>query len=397
MRLGKKVVLIFASLLLIPLVLSNASADTANVSIVVGAALTTNAKFYDPHIVKVKIGTTVVWTNYDTAAHTVTSGAPTSEDSGQLFDSGLFGPNRTFSHKFDNEGTFDYYCVVHPWMTGKVIVSSEAGNFGILKNTEGGRFSVELVVSPPIIEAGKSAKFVLSFFNPTTQLTERNIVYDFAVTKDGQKLVDKKQVQALSGVVVEEVSFESDQSGTFMVSVENVHYATEPPDPTNDDVSFSVDVVGVPERRGEAMPPMTQRTDAGRFDVQVIFSPTVIEPNKPQNFAISFFDSRTGAVARNIFYDFAIIKDGKDLVIRKGQNAPTGTSVESFTFKEDQTGSVTVKVANARLFGEPAVSADAAEFSVTVVPEFPLGIMLVATAAIAAIVLVGRFKKLPHF
>ena len=37
-------------------------------------------------------------------------------------NSGMLGPNDTFKHTFMRTGVFDYHCIVHPFMTGKVIV-----------------------------------------------------------------------------------------------------------------------------------------------------------------------------------------------------------------------------------------------------------------------------------
>jgi plastocyanin len=33
-----------------------------------------------------------------------------------------FPPITTFSMKFENAGTYDYICALHPWMTGQVVV-----------------------------------------------------------------------------------------------------------------------------------------------------------------------------------------------------------------------------------------------------------------------------------
>ncbi len=78
---------------------------------------------YLPGSLVVPVGTTVTWSNEDTAAHTVTSGTLTDGSSG-LFDTGLFAPGATFEHTFDAAGTYDYYCIVHPWMTGVVTVGN---------------------------------------------------------------------------------------------------------------------------------------------------------------------------------------------------------------------------------------------------------------------------------
>lgn len=77
---------------------------------------------YDPDILTVQPRTTVAWTNMDNTAHTVTSGHASENDTGAIFDSGEIGPGGTYSFIFLNSGTFDYYCTLHPWMSGQVIV-----------------------------------------------------------------------------------------------------------------------------------------------------------------------------------------------------------------------------------------------------------------------------------
>ncbi len=75
---------------------------------------------YMPSIITVKQGQQVTWSNEDVAFHTVTSGL--YEEPSDLFDSGHLDPGQKFSISFDEEGTFDYFCTLHPWMAGKVIV-----------------------------------------------------------------------------------------------------------------------------------------------------------------------------------------------------------------------------------------------------------------------------------
>ena len=77
---------------------------------------------YIPYEVTISVGDTVTWSNDDTAAHTVTSGTSSGGPDG-VFDSSLFMSGSTFEFTFDDSGTFDYFCMVHPWMTGQVQVS----------------------------------------------------------------------------------------------------------------------------------------------------------------------------------------------------------------------------------------------------------------------------------
>ncbi|MEM3170416.1 MAG: plastocyanin/azurin family copper-binding protein [Candidatus Nitrosotenuis sp.] len=78
----------------------------------------TTSSCYLPNAVTVKTGTKVTWKNVDSAAHTVTSGKDAIPDGN--FDSGIIMAGKSFSHTFKSAGTYNYYCIVHPWMTGSV-------------------------------------------------------------------------------------------------------------------------------------------------------------------------------------------------------------------------------------------------------------------------------------
>ena len=102
-----------------------ASAEQVTVSLPPGSAIPgceETQECYIPYMITVNPGDEVVWSNDDTAAHTVTSGTPAEGHDG-LFDSSLFMAATTFSHTFDTIGEYDYFCMVHPWMVGQVFVT----------------------------------------------------------------------------------------------------------------------------------------------------------------------------------------------------------------------------------------------------------------------------------
>src|SRR6478752_5705287 len=80
-----------------------------------------NSTMYTPNTVSIKnfafsvatlsisAGTQVTWTNNDATAHTVTA------DDGS-FNSGNIAPGASFSHTFNNMGTVNYHCAIHPMM-----------------------------------------------------------------------------------------------------------------------------------------------------------------------------------------------------------------------------------------------------------------------------------------
>ncbi|MGH1521858.1 MAG: cupredoxin domain-containing protein [Nitrosopumilus sp.] len=75
---------------------------------------------YIPSQITIKKGNSVIWINEDSAFHSVTSGF--YDDPSGLFDSGYLDPFQSFSFVFEETGVYDYYCTLHPWMYGKVIV-----------------------------------------------------------------------------------------------------------------------------------------------------------------------------------------------------------------------------------------------------------------------------------
>jgi len=105
---------------------NKSSASGGNsVTISPGSSVPSNGKFFVPDTLTVSKGTTVTWTNGDTTLHTVTSGSPESGNSGTgtEFDSSYLAAGKTFQHQFSISGTFDYYCTLHPYMKGKVVVT----------------------------------------------------------------------------------------------------------------------------------------------------------------------------------------------------------------------------------------------------------------------------------
>ena len=78
-----------------------------------------------PSVATIEAGGTVTWENTDNAAHTASSGTAQDGPDG-VFDSSLMMVNGSFSFTFDSAGTYPYFCMVHPWMEGTVIVEAEA-------------------------------------------------------------------------------------------------------------------------------------------------------------------------------------------------------------------------------------------------------------------------------
>jgi len=78
-------------------------------------------KYLEPEVLTVKVGDEVRWENNDSVAHTVTSGNSDEGPDGR-FDSSLFMSGNNFEVTFNDKGTYNYFCMIHPWKTGKILV-----------------------------------------------------------------------------------------------------------------------------------------------------------------------------------------------------------------------------------------------------------------------------------
>jgi plastocyanin len=100
------------------------AAGGPTINILEGAAVQ-GSPDYDPEQLTANTGDEVTVVNQDTVPHTVTSGTgPSDPNSGQLFDTSIINgaESATLSLAQVNSGQYDYYCIVHPYMTGKMTV-----------------------------------------------------------------------------------------------------------------------------------------------------------------------------------------------------------------------------------------------------------------------------------
>ena len=75
---------------------------------------------FTPKSMTVKVGTTVTWTNEDDIPHTVTSAT-------KQFKSKALDTDDKFAFTFTTPGTYEYFCSLHPHMTGTISVEPAAG------------------------------------------------------------------------------------------------------------------------------------------------------------------------------------------------------------------------------------------------------------------------------
>ena len=70
---------------------------------------------FAPALASVSAGTAITWTNHDEVPHNIVS-------TEQKFRSPVLDTDERFSHRFDEPGSYKYFCSLHPRMTGESVV-----------------------------------------------------------------------------------------------------------------------------------------------------------------------------------------------------------------------------------------------------------------------------------
>lgn len=163
-------------------------------------------QWYLPTKLTISANDTVRWTNQDQEKHSVTSGessgrAGVSGEPGKpdgIFDSGLFGMGQSWSYKFAQAGTFPYFCSIHPWMYGIIVVENipnyphdAEGNrvkFPLMTVSGDRKYHNGLYWNPPVIKTGQQVLFTLDFFDKFGSTKLHFVTYDFVLIQNGKEI-----------------------------------------------------------------------------------------------------------------------------------------------------------------------------------------------------------------
>jgi len=166
-----------------------------------------------PSTVTIEVGETVTWDNTDgSAAHTATAGTAADGPSG-VWDSSLIMMGQSYSYITDTAGSFDYFCMVHPWMEGTLIVeaagAAEAAAAADAAAAEAA--AAEAEAAAPAIDA---ADYITASGAPVTSITanadDDSVIIAIDATDDG----------VLSVTLHSEVITAFDD-GTYFVLIDN--------------------------------------------------------------------------------------------------------------------------------------------------------------------------------
>ncbi|MGI9566946.1 MAG: cupredoxin domain-containing protein [Nitrosopumilus sp.] len=195
--------------------------------------------WYDPPVMSITTGDTIIWYNDDKEGHTVTSGEGSgrygwmSDNFGTadgIFDSDRFMPGESWSYSFDESGTFSYYCTIHPWMEGVVVVEKEIPDFPhdatgkkltfpLLQYTPDSDIEVNLTWDPPIIKTHEKIQFVYQFYDPQTNSNLAKMKYNFIIFQNGKEILRDEGLSQIGG---DYRNFAFSDSGSIIIRIEGI-------------------------------------------------------------------------------------------------------------------------------------------------------------------------------
>lgn len=223
---------------------SNAFSEEFSVSIPFGAydpSLNTPTEFwYSPPTISIKTNDSIIWSNDDKEGHTVTSGKSSgrfgwmNDDFGTpdgYFDSERFMPGEKWSFTFNKPGVFSYFCKIHPWMEGYIIVENTIPNYPqdgtgqkisklpVIRFTEDGMIEVDLSWEPKVITTHDAVKFIYQFYNPNTNENLQKFDYDFIILQNGKEIFRDHGKNQIGG---DYRNFVFEKSGPITIRIEHI-------------------------------------------------------------------------------------------------------------------------------------------------------------------------------
>lgn len=241
------IILVFSFFIVVNFSLDQAFAEEKTVIIPFGAfnpELNTPAEvWYDPPTITVTVGDTVTWKNDDREGHTVTSGQGTGRfewmDPNQgfgepdgLFNSERFMPGESWSYTFEDAGAFQYFCVIHPWMQGFVIVGQtipdyphdasgkKLEEYPIILVTPDRSVEVNFSWDPQVIKTHEKVNFIYRFYDAVNDLPLRKLQYDISIIHNGNEIY--RDEGAVSGAGGDYRQWIFEEPGDVLVKFRNI-------------------------------------------------------------------------------------------------------------------------------------------------------------------------------
>jgi len=200
--------------------------------------------WYEPPVISIQKGDSVSWINDDQEGHTVTSGEGPGRfgwmgndkfgEPDGFFDSGRFMKGESWSFTFNEAGLFRYFCTIHPWMEGIVVVGESIPDyphdssgdkiekFPVIEYTADGIIELDMTWEPNVIKTNEKIVFIYQTYDPATNTNLDKMKYDIILIQNGDEIFRDEGLTSIGGdyrnFIFEfpgpiEIRFENIQSG----------------------------------------------------------------------------------------------------------------------------------------------------------------------------------------
>ena len=160
---------------------------------------------YIPKEATVDVGGKVIFSNTDTAAHTFTAGTAAEGPSG-AFDTSLVIAGSSFEWTATTVGEFPYYCMVHPWMAGLIVVQEAGTEEQVVEEHTGEEMHTEDATATGMLSDGTKVSIMTSAPTSGEKMEisvdfedSEHANYDVMVTQNGAEVLNDIAAHAHEG------------------------------------------------------------------------------------------------------------------------------------------------------------------------------------------------------
>ena len=205
---------------------------------------------YIPSTATVDVGGVVIFSNTDNGIHTYTSGSLSDDDAGSEFDTGMLQQDQSFEFTPENVGEFPYFCMLHPWMQGVLIVQEaeakdddKGDDHGDDKGGDKGDIVATGMLSDgTTIEIYTSVPTAEEWLGTTIVFTDsEHVNYDILVTQNGETVLSDVGKHSHDGIGIHSSPEALSSSDPIDITITFQGYGVDDPKtgPVGEEVVFS--------------------------------------------------------------------------------------------------------------------------------------------------------------
>ena len=210
---------------------------------------------YIPSTATVDVGGVVIFSNTDNGIHTYTSGSLSDDDAGSEFDTGMLQQDQSFEFTPENVGEFPYFCMLHPWMQGVLVVqeveaeSDKADDHmddqmddGKMMHADGDANATGMLSDGTTIEIYTSVPTAEEWLGTTIVFTEsEHVNYDITITQNGKTVLSDMGKHSHDGIGIHSSPTALDSSDPVDINITFQGYGVDDPKtgPIGEEVTFS--------------------------------------------------------------------------------------------------------------------------------------------------------------